>query len=355
MLPAAALAIAAAVSLAQQVPVEVVREQAERELALVRHLRRHVLDPSDGISLASDRRDLQRRGPGVATATPLPAGASDAELLGQLAAVADLWYTRVIDRTPFQRMPRERLARIADAQRAIGVLQAHADPKARDTFLLDMQAELETLVRLTSNQPGISEADIDLALAIADSAAAGRPVSTYGMRPTGAPYGTGPSATYPSAPAPPSPPAGSTPPPAPAPPGTPPPPSNGPAPRTLPPGYANYAPPTAAYATSSPNACQVLRQSAGTSSSSAGMLRAMECWSAMQSWPGWVAQVVESLDWAETYAKVDRDCAALGAVLDRVKSFGRPLAPGVRPEDASAVAERAEADRRMLRAANRCR
>ncbi len=177
-----------------------------------------------------------------------------------------------------------------------------------------MQAELETLVRLTSSHADISEADIDLALTIADQAAAGRPLSTYGMRPTGAPYGAGPSAAHPPS-----------------------------------------APPTAADATSSPTACQMLRLSAGPSSSSAGMLRAVECWTSMQAWPGWVAQVVESLDWAETYAKVDRDCSTLGDVLDRVKAFGRPLAPGVKPEDISTLAERAEMDRRQLRSANRCR
>jgi hypothetical protein len=68
-----------------------------------------------------------------------------------------------------------------------------------------------------------------------------------------------------------------------------------------------------------------------------------------------VAQVVESLDWAETYAKTDRDCQALGAVLDRVREFGRPMAPGVKPEDISAIAERAETDRRQLRSTKRCR
>jgi hypothetical protein len=298
MLPAAALAIVV-VSTSPQVPVDVIREQAERELALVRHLHRHVLDPSDGLSLAADRRDLQRRGPGAPAGAPRTTGTSEVDLLGELTILTDLWYARVIERTPFHQMPRERLARIADAQAAIAELQSRADPKARDPFLPAVHSELDALVRLTSGQPGVSEADIDLALTIADSAAAGRPLSTYGMRPTD----------------------------------------------TL----------TAASATASPAACQVLRQSAGTASSSAGMLRAMDCWTSMQSWPGWVAQVVESLDWAETYAKLDRDCSALGEVLDRVRSFGRPLAPGVGTEDISSIADRAETDRRQLRAANRCR
>ncbi len=307
MLPAVVLAIASAVSTAPQVPVDVIREQAERELALVRHLHRHVLDPSDGLSVAADRRDLQRRGPGAPAGAPRATGTSDVDLLGELTILTDLWYARVIERTPFNRMPRERLARIADAQRAIAELQSRADPKAKDTFLPEVQSELEALVRLTNGQPGLSEADIDLALTIADSAAAGQPLSTYGMRPTGAPTSALPGAL------------------------------------------------SAASATASPTACQVLRLSAGTASSSAGMLRAMECWTSMQSWPGWVAQVVESLDWAETYAKVDRNCSALGEVLDRVKSFGRPMAPGVTPEDISSIADRAETDRRQLRAANRCR
>ncbi len=314
MLPGVVLAIVAAVSTAPQVPTDIIREQAERELALVRHLHRHVLEPSDGLALAADRRDLQRRGPGAPAGAALSSGASDVELLGQLTILTDLWHARMIGRTPFHRMPPEQMARIADAQRAIGALQSRADPKTRDTFFADAQAELETLVRLTSGHADISEADIDLALTIADQAAAGRPLSTYGMRPSGAPYGAGPSAAS-----------------------------------------ASSAPPTAAYATSSPTGCQTLRLSAGTSSSSAGMLRAVECWTSMQAWPGWVAQVVESLDWAETYAKVDRDCSALGDVLDRVKAFGRPLAPGVKPEDISTIAERAEMDRRQLRSANRCK
>jgi hypothetical protein len=314
MLPWVVLAIVAAVSTPAQAPTDVIREQAERELALVRHLHRHVLEPSDGLALAADRRDLQRRGPGAPAGPALSASASDVELLGELTVLTDLWYARVIGRTPFHRMPREQLARIADAQRAIGELQSRTDPKARDAFLPDVQAELQTLVHLTSGGPDISEADIDLALTIADQAAAGQPLSTYGMRPTGAPDGAGP-----------------------------------------PGAYSPSAPPTAAYATSSPTACQTLRLSASTSSSSAGMLRAVECWTSLQAWPGWVAQVVESLDWAETYAKTDRDCQALGAVLDRVREFGRPMAPGVKPEDISAIAERAETDRRQLRSTKRCR
>ena len=85
------------------------------------------------------------------------------------------------------------------------------------------------------------------------------------------------------------------------------------------------------------------------------MMRALECWTSMQAWPGWVAQVVESLDWAEMYAKVDCDCSTLADVLDCVKAFGRPLAPGVKPEDISSIADRAEVDRRQLRSMNRCR
>jgi len=314
MLPRVVLAIVAAVSTAPQVPTDVIREQAERELALVRHLHRHVLEPSDGLALTADRGDLQRRGPGAPAGAAISAGASDVELLGQLTGLTDLWYARVIGRTPFHQMPPAQLARIADAQRAIVALQSRADPKTPDTFLPGVQAELETLVRLAGSHADISEADIDLALTIADQAAAGRPLSTYGMRPSGAPNGAGSSVVIPSS-----------------------------------------APLTAAYATSSPTGCQTLRLSAGASSSSAGMLRAVECWTSMQAWPGWVAQVVESLDWAETYAKVDRDCSTLGDVLDRVKAFGRPLAPGVKPEDISTIAERAETDRRQLRSTKRCR
>src|SRR3954465_15972305 len=139
MLPAAVLAIVAAVSAAAPVPVDVVREQAERELALVRHVHRHVVEPSDGLALAADRRDLQRRGPGVTAATSLSPVASPVELLGGLTALTDLWYARIIGRTPFARMPREQLARTANAQRAIQELQARADPRARDTFFSGVQ------------------------------------------------------------------------------------------------------------------------------------------------------------------------------------------------------------------------
>jgi hypothetical protein len=297
MFPAVALAIAV-VSIAPQVPVDVVREQAERELALVRHIHRHVRHPSDGLALAADRRALQRRGPGAPAGAPLSAGTSDVDLLGQLTILTDLWYARVIDRTPFQRMPRERLARMDAARTAISELQSRTDPKARDTFLADAEAELQTLVGLTGGHADITEADVDLALALVDSV-------ERGQLPTTGPHSSGT--------------------------------------------------PTAALATASPAGCQLLRESAGASSSSAGMLRVLECWTALQAWPGWVAQVVESLDWAETYAKVDRDCPALGEVLDRAKSFGRPLTADVKTEDVASIAERAEADRRQLKAAKKCR
>ena len=109
MLPGVVLAIVAAVSTAPQVPADVIREQAERELALVRHLHRHVLEPSDGLALAADRRDLQRRGPGAPAGAALSSGASDVELLGQLTILTDLWHARVIGRAPFHRMPPEQL------------------------------------------------------------------------------------------------------------------------------------------------------------------------------------------------------------------------------------------------------
>jgi hypothetical protein len=338
-------------------PTDAIREQCERELALVRHIHRHVVAPFDGLALAADRQDLQRRGAGASSAETLAAGASDAELLGRLSVVADLWYARVIGRTPFHQMRRESLARIGDAQRAVGELQSRSSAKERDRFLPEIQAELDTLSHLASGRADVNEADIDLALTIADQAAAGRPVLAYGPSQAGGPYGARPAGAYPAAPsAAPSVPPGTLPP-APSMPSSapPPPPSSGLSPYTLPPGYSNYAPPTAASATSSPSACQVLRLSAGTSASSAGMLRAVECWTSLQAWPGWMAEVAESLDWAATYAKADRDCTALGAVIDRVRAFGRPLAPGIRPEDVAAIAERAETDRRVLKAANRCR
>src|SRR4029079_9162273 len=98
----------------------------------------------------------------------------------------------------FRGLPPGRTPPVAEPQRAVGALQARADPKTRDRFLPDVQAELDTLVRLTSSHADISEADIDLAWTIADQAAAGRPLSTYGMRPSGAPFAAGPSAASPA-------------------------------------------------------------------------------------------------------------------------------------------------------------
>src|SRR4051812_24868125 len=92
-----------------------VREQCERELALVRHLRRHVADPSDGLAFAADRRDLARRGPGT-PADGTQKAAPESEPVERLSVVADLWYARIIERTPFHLMSRERIARLEQAQ-----------------------------------------------------------------------------------------------------------------------------------------------------------------------------------------------------------------------------------------------
>ena len=106
-----------------------VREQRERELALVAHIHRHVVSPGDGLALAADRRDLQRMRIGTPD-PPLPpppigANQSDDTLLQSLAVLADLWQARVNDRVPFARM-RERSTALGRAEQALGQLQSRA-------------------------------------------------------------------------------------------------------------------------------------------------------------------------------------------------------------------------------------
>ena len=106
-----------------------VREQRERELALVAHIHRHVVSPGDGLALAADRRDLQRMRVGTPDPPqpPPPIGAdqSDDTLLQSLAVLADLWQARVNDRVAFARM-RERSIALGRAEQALGQLQSRA-------------------------------------------------------------------------------------------------------------------------------------------------------------------------------------------------------------------------------------
>lgn len=348
-----------------------VREQREHELALVQHLRRHLRDPGDGLALAADRRDLQRMRAG-ALAAPAAAtivtGApvSEAALLDALAVVADLWQARLNDRVPFGLMPRDRLSTLARAQEALGQLQSRSGRGDRDRFIPEMQMEVQALSRFAAGQGDANDQAIDVALRIADQAATGRPMvgpGPYPMMPTGPGYPPAapgyPPGSYPGGPEGPPPQQGpypggaEAPPPQAYPPLPPAPPSGGPTPYELPPGYAGYAP-------SADNAagsigCQMLRQSAGASESVTDMLRAAECWSRQPVWPGWASQVHETLDWAATYARVDRQCEALDTVIEKIRELGARTAVAGLTVDMTALAQRAELDRRWMRSQNICR
>ena len=339
-------------------PSPILLEQRQRELVLVRHLREHVGDPGDGLALAADRRDLQRlrAGTAVVVGPSLSPTASDDELVDALRVMADLWYVRLVDRVPFGLMPRERLAGLARVQQAIGQLQSRGGRNGLDAWLPDVQRELLALHRAASGQGDVSDAAIDVALRVADAAATGRPVigplpyGPGGPPPAGGPY---PDATAPHP--------GSVP--APYPPGTPgpypgggapPPPGGGPTPYTLPPGYDAYSGAAAAGA-GGVAACQTLRTAAGVSQGVSDMVRAAECWTRTPTWPGWGLQALEALDWAASLAGAGRDCAALDAAIDSLRDLGpRLAAAGLTPE-VTALAGRAEADRRRLRAQSLCR
>jgi hypothetical protein len=317
-------------------PDQAVREQRERELALVQHLRRHLMDPGDGLALAADRRDLQRiRAGTVAAVTPAPTpgvAITDAALLDTLAVVADLWHTRLDDRIPFGLMPRDRLSPLARAPAALGQLQSRATRGDRDRFMPEMLVEVEALSRFAAGQGDVSDQAIDVALRIADQAATGQPMPGPGPYPTVPPGAGYPPTAYPPPPSPPS---------------------GGPSPYELPPGYAGYAP--AAPGVAGSTGCQTLRQSASTAGSMTDMLRAAECWSRQPTWPGWAAQVHEALDWAATYARLDRDCAGLDTAIDKIRELGSRTAIAGLQMEMTSLAERAERDRRWMRGQNLCR
>lgn len=152
-----------------QAPSPILLEQRQREVALVRHLRQHVADPADGLALAADRRDLQRLRAGtpqVAT-VPVAPSATDDELVDSLRILADLWHARLVDRTPFGLMPRERLAGLTHVQRALGQLQSRGGRSGLDVWLPEVQDELNALVRAANGQREVSDAAIDLALRVA--------------------------------------------------------------------------------------------------------------------------------------------------------------------------------------------
>jgi len=360
----AAVAIVCVTSGVLAQPESAVREQRERELALVQHLRRHLMDPGDGLALDADRRDLQRMRAGTLAApaaTKMPGvPMTDEALLDALAVVADLWHARLDDRIPFGVMPRDRLFPLTRAHEALGHLQSQLSRGDRDHFLPEMLVEVQALSRFATGQGDVSDQAIDVALRLADQAATGRPTlgaAPYPMVPPGAAYppsaGYPPSGSYPESPAGPPGPAESAPPPGAMPPPPPSPPSGGPSPYELPPGYVGYATETQGMAAST--GCQTLRQSASAAGSLADMLRAAECWSRQPTWPGWASQVHESLDWAATYARLDRDCDGLDTVIDRIRELGSRTAVAGLQVQMTALAQRAELDRRWLRGQNLCR
>ena len=57
--------------------------------------------------------------------------------------MADLWYARLVDRTPFGMMPRERLAGLTAAQQAVGQLQSRGGRSGLEAWLPQVQEELE--------------------------------------------------------------------------------------------------------------------------------------------------------------------------------------------------------------------
>jgi hypothetical protein len=132
------------------------------------------------------------------------------------------------------------------------------------------------------------------------------------------------------------------------------PPSGGPTPYALPAGYEAYGGAAAAGA-GGIAACQTLRTAAGVSQSISDMVRAAECWTRTPTWPGWGAQALEALDWATSLAAIERNCTALATAIDTLKDLGPRLSAGGPTPDATALAGRAESDRRRLRGQSLCR
>ena len=102
-----------------------------------RHLHRHVLEPSDGLALTADRRDLQRRGPGRRARRP-SAGASYLQLAPRPADGPHGFRGRVgdIGRTPFHGcLPGRSQPLRHNGPLAWSLRTPRADPKSRDLFL----------------------------------------------------------------------------------------------------------------------------------------------------------------------------------------------------------------------------
>jgi hypothetical protein len=272
--------------------------------------------------------------------------ATDDELVDSLRVIADLWYARLVDGTPFGMMPRERLAGLTQVQRALGQLQSRGGRAGLDVWLPEVQEELGALLRAANGQGEATDAAIDLALRVADAAATGRPTIGPGWGPTAAP-GTGvrpPESSGPGA-YPPGVYPGNSPPP---------PPSGGPTPYALPPGYDAYSGAAAAGA-GGLVACQTLRTAAGVSQSVSDMVRAAECWTRTPTWPGWGEQSLEALDWATSLAAIERNCTALSTAIDSLRELGPRLAAAGLTASVTALSRRAESDHRRLRSQSLCR
>lgn len=301
-----------------QGPSPILLEQRQREIVMVRHLRQHVVDPGDGLALAADRRDLQRLRSGViAPVVPLAGTASDDELVDAIGALVDVWYVRLVERQPFGTMPRERLAALQRVQQAVGQLQSRGG-RGLETWLSDVLLEWNALMRASSGQGELQDVSIEVALRLADAAAAGRPM-----------LAPGPSAPGPLTP------------------------SGGPTPYALPPAYEAYS--GQAAGTGGSAACQTLRASAGASQSVADMVRAAECWTRTPTWPGWGEQALESLDWAVSLAAAERNCQALRTAVDTVREIGPRLAAAGLTGSVTALAEHGERERRRLQGQSLCK
>lgn len=307
-------AVCAGVAVPAQAPSAILLEQRQREVVLVRHLRQHVADPGDGLALSADRRDLQRLRSAVPSpATTLPPTATDEALLDSLRILVDVWHGRIVDRTPFGLMPRERLAGLSQVQRAVAQRQSRGGRTGLDVWLPVVEHELTALVQAANGEGAVSDAALTVALTVADAAGTG--------------LGSGPAPR---------------------------PLSGGPTPYTLPPAYEAYSG-AAAAGVGGVAACQTLRSAAGVSQRVNDMIRAADCWTRTPTWPGWAAQSLEALDWATGLAAAEHNCAALGTAIDALREIGPRLSAGGLASEVATLVRQAESDRRRLRGQSLCR
>ena len=288
---------------------------------------------------------------------------TDAALLDSLAVVADLWHARLDDRIPFGLMPRDRV--VHARARAGGARPVAVARDAAATAIASCPrcwSKSRRLSRFAAGQGDVSDQAIDVALRIADQAATGRPMlgpGPYPMMPPGAGYppaglsaaerqlsGIAARVRRPDRRAP-LPPPGAMPPPPPSPP------SGGPSPYELPPGYAGYAPAAQGAADR--------RDARRCASRRAPPDRLPTCCAppnagaGSRRGPAGPTQVHEALDWAAIYARLDRNCDGLDAVIDKIRELGSRTAIAGLTAEMTAPAERTERDRRWMRSQSICR